>query len=194
MYGVIQSPINTLEHLDVEFSWSKVSPSENAEILEANRAKQEVTTILTRMIGAEIGYRRKGYAVRPPKLGLRHIKKVTPDGIRTILDADPESFRWIVRMFELRADGVKSDEEIVNEVNAMGFVSKDRTRWDKTKPTPVPIGVIKGKPLDVKQLQKMIQYPEYAGVICDKWTKNMPQRTAYFDGLVSKDIYIYIYI
>ncbi len=190
VYGVIQSPINTLEHLDVEFSWSKVSPSENAEILEANRAKQEVTTILTRMIGAEIGYRRKGYAVRPPKLGLQHVKKVTAsDGIRTILEPEPTSSRWIVRMFELRAEGVKSDEDIVNEINAMGFVSKDRTRWDKTKPTPVPIGVIKGKPLDVKQLQKMIQYPEYAGVICDKWTKNIPQRTAHFDGLVSIDIY-----
>ncbi len=190
IYGIIQPPINTLAHLSIEFPWSKVSPSENAEILEANRAKQEVTTILTRMIGAEIGYRRKGYAIRPPKIGLHHKKITTSDGIRTVLEAHPEKSRWIVKMFEARAEGIMSDEEIVDMVNALGYVSEDRVRWDKTKPTPVPKGVIKGKRLTVKQLQKMIQYTEYTGVICDKWTNDyQPIRTAYFDGLVTIDTF-----
>lgn len=189
IYGIIQPPINTLAHLGMEFPWSMVSPSENAEILEANRAKQEVTTILTRMIGAEIGYRRKGYAIRPPKIGLIHKKITTHDGIRTVLDADPEKSRWVIKLLELRAEGVMSDEEIVDVVNAMGYTSGDRNRWDRTLPTPVPVGVIKGKPLTAKQLQKMVQYPEYAGVICDGWTNYQPIRTAYFDGLVSIDTF-----
>jgi site-specific DNA recombinase len=186
VYGVIQQPINTLAHLGVEFKWSMVSPTENAELLEANRAKQEVSTILTRMIGAEIGYRRQGYAVRSPKLGLKHKKITTPEGIRVVYEAHPEESKWIVKMFELRAEGILPDEEIVKQVNELGFVSKDRVRWDKTKPKPVPLGMIKGKELDVKQMQKMLQYTEYAGILCDKWTYGYKAiRSAYFKGIVS---------
>ena len=190
IYGIIQPPINTLAHLGMQFPWSMVSPSENAEILEANRAKQEVSTILTRMIGAEIGYRRKGYAIRPPKIGLQHKKITTPDGIRTVLEAQPEKSKWIIKMLELRAESVKPDEEIVDIINAMGYTSGDRIRWDRTKPTPVPMGMIKGKPLTVKQMQKMVQYTEYVGVICDRWTNDyQPIKTAYFAGLVSFDTF-----
>jgi len=187
VYGVIQPAINTLAHLGVEFKWSLVSPTENAELLEANRAKQEVTTMLTRMIGAEIGYRREGYAVRPPKIGLMHRKVTTPEGIRVIYEAHPEESKWIIKMLNLRAEGVLTDEEIVRVVNAMGFKSRDRIRWDKSKPKPVPLGLIKGKRLTVKQMQKMVQYTEYAGVIYDRWTT--PIRCANFKGLVSIDTF-----
>ena len=118
VYGIIQQPINTLAHLGMEFKWSMVSPTENSELLEANRAKQEVSTILTRMIGAEIGYRLKGYAVRPPKLGLMHKKATTPEGIRVVYEAHPEESKWIIKMLSLRAEGVLTDEEIVQVVNA----------------------------------------------------------------------------
>jgi len=36
---------------------------------------------------------------------------------RTILEPHPVESRWFIQMFELRAEGILSDEEIVEEVN-----------------------------------------------------------------------------
>ena len=55
IYGVIgQHQVNTLEHLGFSYSWSSFNPSLKAEILEAERAKDEMRDIMSRMIGAEI--------------------------------------------------------------------------------------------------------------------------------------------
>src|SRR6202044_1650721 len=53
-YGIIQPSINTLSDLDFEYAWSRFSPSEVTEGVFATTANQEVTTILTRMIGQSI--------------------------------------------------------------------------------------------------------------------------------------------
>ena len=52
--GVIQPSINTLENLGLEYFGSKYHPSEITENVLANSYNQEVTGILTRMIGQEI--------------------------------------------------------------------------------------------------------------------------------------------
>jgi DNA invertase Pin-like site-specific DNA recombinase len=188
-YGVIQQPINTLAHLDVEFPWSKSSPFQNAEIFEAARSEQEVSIILTRMFGAAIQYRRKGYASRLPKIGLQNIQKITSEGKRVVLTNHPTEDKWIIKIFNLRAEGILSDEKIVEEVNDMGYVSRPHYKWDRTGTKPVSMGRIEGKPLDVKQLQKLVLYTDYAGIICDKWTFNKPVKAAYFNGLVSIDTF-----
>jgi hypothetical protein len=189
-YGIIQQPINTLEHLDVQFPWSLTNPNETSEMLEAKRGKDEKTIILTRLIGAEIKYRRKGYAVGPTVLGLVNNTIVTPtDGIRKIRAPHSAESLWIIEMFKLRAEGMLDDKQIVKQVNAMGFLTRERTRWDKTGNKPKPAGKIPGKPLTVKQLQRYIQKTEYAGVICDKRTKNQPVKCVGFDGLVNFDVF-----
>src|SRR3990167_1518747 len=59
VYGVISTQsINTLEHHNIEYEWSKYSPTFVNELLEAERAHSEVRDILTRLIGAEINYTR----------------------------------------------------------------------------------------------------------------------------------------
>ena len=56
-YGVIsQEQVNTLEHLGHSYKWSTYSPSRKSEMLEAERSKDEVRDILSRVIGAEIRY------------------------------------------------------------------------------------------------------------------------------------------
>ena len=70
VYGVISSEkVNTLDHLGFAYKWSEYSPSKKTKILEAERAKDELRDIMSRMIGAEIRYTQVGYWMRRPPLG-----------------------------------------------------------------------------------------------------------------------------
>ena len=189
-YQVIGEEINTLDHLGLKYSWSVINPSEQAELMEANRAEREVADILTRMIGAEISYRQKGYAVRNAPFGFVNEKIATKvDGIRVVRTPHPEEVKWIKKMFNLRVNTTLNDKQIVKRINRLGFKNRDRVRWGESSTgKKTPIGKIIGKPLGVKQLQRFIQQTEYAGVIHETWTKPKPVRTQY-KGLVSIDTF-----
>jgi len=186
-YGVIQPKLNTLEHLGVQYQWSEYSPSESAQLLEANRTHQEVRDILTRMIGAEIRLVRAGYIVRNIADGYITKRMVDEEGRKKIVgEADLERAKFYIEMFELRATGILTDDEIVDRLNAMGFRSKTFAHWNNDK-TRI-IGKRGGKKLTVKQLQRIIERPIYAGFICEKWTNYKPVN-AKFDGLVSVELF-----
>ncbi|QQG47958.1 MAG: recombinase family protein [Candidatus Woesebacteria bacterium] len=174
---------NTLEDLGMEYSWSVYSPSEAEELRKAESSKEEVRTILTRMISKEISYTRRGYWNRSAPYGFQNIKIETEtDGKRNVLEEHNKEGFFIIKMFELREKGVFDDKQIVKRINQLGFISRMRIRRDpKTKK---PIGKIGGVPLTVKQFQSYISRPIYAGVICEKWTKHIPV-LAKFKGLVS---------
>jgi len=74
VYGCIQPNVNTLEHLGISFEWSKRSPTAAIQLMEAQRAKEEVTDILTRTIGSEIALSREGYKVREANDGFLNKK------------------------------------------------------------------------------------------------------------------------
>ena len=188
IYGIIGSKsVNTLEHLNIKFNWSVYNPTKKAEILEAERAKDEMRDIMTRMIGAEIRYVRMGYRVRRPPYGYVNKKIETAHGKRVILKSNPKEARFIRKMFEMRSKGIYSDREIVDEVNKLGF--KTRTKYkrdpnDKTK----TIGTIGGNPLRLKQFWRYIRNPIFAGISFEKWTKDKPVK-GQFRGLVSIDLF-----
>lgn len=185
-YGIIQPKQNTLEHLGHSYDWSVYSPSEAAEMLEAHRAKQEVRDILTRMIGAEIRLVQEGYHVGPPLDGFVN-KRIYVDGKKKVIEIpDPDRAPFFTKAFNLRAQSTLTDKEIVEQINAMGYRSKKRKRWDKKKKKV--IGYRQGVPLSVKQLQKLIQHPRYCGVSYGKWTHYQPIRAQY-PGLVSIDTF-----
>ncbi len=184
IYGVIgKQQVNTLEHLGVSFKWSVYSPTKKSEILEAERAKDEMRDIMSRMIGAEIRYSRMGYWVRKPPIGYMNVKIETPNGKRTILKPDPVESLWIIKMFELRCRGTHSDHQIVEEINNLGFRTRMayvRDRHDRTK-------ILKergGNKLNIKGFWSYIKNPLYAGINLVKWTQDNPQKGK-FDGLVS---------
>lgn len=184
IYGIIgQQQVNTLEHLGVSFNWSVYSPTKKSEILEAERAKDEMRDIMSRMIGAEIRYSRMGYWVRQAPMGFMNEKIETPNGKRVILKPHPVESNWIIKMFELRCRGNLSDYQIVDEINNLGFKSRIlyfRDRHDKTK-------IIKekgGNKLDIKALWRYVKNPLYAGINLVNWTKDNPQKGK-FKGLVS---------
>ena len=188
IYGIIGSQdVNTLEHLGLSYNWSVYSPTKKSEILEAERAKDEMRDIMTRMIGAEIRYVRMGYRVRQAPFGYINEKIETPHGKRVILKPHPEESQWIIKMFELRCLGTLSDQEIVDEINKMGY--KTRKRYIRNPEDRIKIiGENGSKPLNLKHFWRFIQNPIFAGVNCEKWTNGQLIKSK-FNGLISIDMF-----
>jgi site-specific DNA recombinase len=183
--GVIQPSLNTLEDLGFEYDWSRFSPSEIIENVMATTSKQEVTTILGRMIGQEIRLAQQGYRTRCPSDGYKNAKVFVEGKKKTIQVPDPDRAKYYRAMFELRSRGL-SDDECVKQINAMGFKSPVRNRWNKDR-TKI-IATRGGNQLTVKQFQRYIENTIYAGVMCEKWTHYKPIKAQY-DGLVSVDLF-----
>ena len=188
IYGIIGAKdVNTLEHLGVEYNWSVYSPTKKSEILEAERAKDEMRDIMSRMIGAEIRYVRLGYRVRQAPYGYMNEKVETPHGRRVILAPHPEEAQWIKKMFDMRVQGNLSDNEIIEEINGMGFTTRSKNRRNVEDKKQI-IGKVGGNPLNVKQFWRFIQSPIYAGVNVESWTQGQAIK-GQFKGLVSMDTY-----
>ena len=92
----------------------------------------------------------------------------------------------MVKMFELRALRLYTDIEVVKMVNALGYKTRERNRWSRDKERI--IGKSGGRPLTVKQLQRIIQNPIYCGVKVHKYTGYKPVKQKY-PGLVSIDLF-----
>jgi site-specific DNA recombinase len=187
-YGIIsQQRVNTLEHLGVEYTWSEYSPSQKTEYLEAERAKDELRDILTRMVGAEVRYTRLGYWMRQAPYGFVGEKIETRNGKRVILKEHPTEGPLLRRMFELKAAGILHDQDIIRDLNKRGF--KTRTHYIRSKQDRTKIVDSRGgNPLDKDAMDLLLRNPIYAGINNEKWTDGKPVRTV-FDGLVSTDIF-----
>ncbi len=187
IYGIIGSEkVNTLEHLGVEYKWSVYSPSKKSEILEAERSKDELRDIMTRMIGAQVRYARLGYWVRMAPYGYANQRVDTPHGKRTVLVPHPTESKQIIELFKLRASGQYTDEEIVDKINQMGYSGR---RSPKTATRLCQDSVVERRiPLNAANLWRIIRHPVYAGVNNEKWTNSQPVKFA-FDGLVSIELF-----
>lgn len=188
---VIQEKKNLpeLENLGFEYEWGKGSSGEITEAVLAMQAEEERKKILQRTIPKQILYTQSGYKVRSSIDGYNNEKVLDRTQMRTISVPDPKRSFLFIKMFELRAEGKLTDEEIVDEMNnKYGYTSKNFKRWSKIHGERNVVGVGGGKLLTVKQLQRIIQRVGYAGFISEKWTKNKPVK-AQWDGLVSVDIF-----
>jgi site-specific DNA recombinase len=187
-YGVIsQEQVNTLAHLGHEYKWSTYSPSRKSEMLEAERSKDEVRDILSRVIGAEIRYTQLGYWMRRAPYGFVSEKLETQHGKRMILKPHPEEADYIIKLFEMRASGQFSDKEIARKLNDMGYRGRPQLRRAKDYKTRV-VGRTEPALLDEKKLWKMVRNPIYAGINVEKWTQNKSIKCM-FEGLVSVDLF-----
>lgn len=188
IYGIIGGQkVNTLEHLGISYKWSVYSPTKKSELLEAERAKDEVRDIQTRMIGAQIRYARMGYWVRRPLYGFKNVHIETREGKRCILEPEDDEATYVIKMFELRARGTLDDQQIVDRLNTLGFRTRERYVRDKNDRTKI-IKTIGGDQLTLKTMWGMIENPVYAGINPEKWTQGQPVRCQ-FDGLVSTDVW-----
>lgn len=188
VYGIINNQsINTLEHLGVKYPWSVYYPSTKSELLEAERGKDEKRDIMSRMIGAEIRYTRLGYRVRIAPFGYQNQKIETEHGKRIILIPHPTESVFIKRMYELKVQGIYSDQEIVDQINLMGF--KTRRFYIRNPNNKAQITGIRGESkLDLKRFDRLIRNPIYASVTIEKWTQYKPLKCQ-FEGLVNIDVF-----
>ncbi|MFA6518911.1 MAG: recombinase family protein [Candidatus Shapirobacteria bacterium] len=188
IYGIIGSQkVNTLEHLGFEYNWSVYSPTNKAEILEAERAKDEMRDIMSRMIGAEIRYVKLGFRVRRPPFGYINEKVETSHGKRVVLKPHPEESQWILKMYDLRLRGTMTDAQIIDELNKLGYQSRKqyiRNPKDRTK----IIGERGGGQLNLKQFLRYMENPIYAGINIEKWTNGLPVK-AKFNGIVTVKLF-----
>lgn len=169
----------------MKYKWSVYSPSKKAEILEAERASDEIRDIMSRMIGAEIRYVRMGYWVRRAPYGYATEKIETKNGKRTILKPSETEGEYAQKMFELRARGTMSDQEIVDKINQLGYVSRVNVARDKNDRTKI-LKTRGGQKLSLKTFWRIIENPVYAGVNSEAWMQGKPMKCQ-FDGLVSID-------
>lgn len=188
--GIIQEARNMPE-LDAlgfdEYDWGKESPSDMTEMMLATTAKQERDKILQRTIPKQIEYTQKGFHVGRPDDGYINKQIQAGSQLRFIQAPDPERAPFIVKIFELRAEGKHTDREILRIVNEeMAFRTKKYRQWNRKK-TAI-IGERGGKKLSIKQLQRIYQRLSYAGIVCEKWTHNKPIK-AQWKGLVSVEQY-----
>lgn len=186
MYGVIgKQQVNTLEHTGFKYYWSEFNPTQKSEYLEAERAKDEMRDIMSRMIGAEIRYTQLGYWMRQPQYGFRSVKIDTKNGKRVILKPEKKEARYIIRLFEMRAMHVYTNQQIADELNSMGFKTKVtvvRDRYDRTKVKRT----LGGKQMTAKMVDRYASNLIYCGIIREKWTYDKPVK-AQFGGLVTID-------
>lgn len=188
VYGVISGEkVNTLDHLGFTYKWSEYSPSKKTEILEAERAKDELRDIMSRMIGAEIRYTQVGYWMRRPPFGFTSEKVETRHGKRTILKPHPEEAPLIRKMYELKALGTMSDRQIVDKMNELGFRTRKTYVRDSNDRSKI-IGTRGGNPLEMTKINRYLENPIYAGVVKEKWTNDKPVKAS-FKGLVSFELY-----
>ena len=188
IYGIISSEkVNTLDHLGFEYKWSVYSPSKKSEILEAERSKDELRDIMSRMIGAEIRYTQMGYWMRQSPYGFTSEKIDTQNGKRTILKPHKVESKFMIQMFELRATGKYSDQEIADQLNARGYKARIKYIRSRTDPSKVVKQTGGGK-LSAKHLWRLVRNPIYAGVNMEKWTNGEPVKCV-FKGLVSIELF-----
>lgn len=153
---------NTLEHLSVSYPWSMVRPARRRAIDRAEEARENRERILKLLIGAEVSYVRKGYKAGAAQYGYKNEKVETAEhGVRVIMIPLEEEAFFIRRMFDLVIEG-KSDQEVCDTVNALGFKTHAFKKRDKQ--TKKVIGIGGGKPLHPKQLRRYISNPIYCGI------------------------------
>lgn len=160
------------ENFDMsKYKWAKENPTEMSEMVYSAQAEIEGKKILQRTISQSIRLVQQWFWVRSAVIWFQN-KKVKVDGKkRTILEPHPIESRWFKHMFELRAEGILSDEDIVKEVNRLWYRS-----WKR------------GIQLTVKQMQAYTKKPIYAGVLVEEWTNFKPIH-AQFPWLVSLDVW-----
>ena len=187
-FGIIDSRrVNTLEHTGFKYYWSDYSPSFKSEILEAEHSKDELRDIMTRMIGAQIRYTQLGFWMRRPPYGFISEMVDTNHGKRMILKPHPEESKFVIRIYELRAQGIYSSREIADQLNQLGFKTRTnyvRDKYDRSKIKRI----VGGRPMDEKLVDRIVHNVIYAGIIKEKWTNDKPVK-AQFEGLVSPELF-----
>jgi site-specific DNA recombinase len=128
--GVIQSARNAFEEFgfDFEYSWAIARPSEDTERQKVEEAKRERMKILQRLIKPGIQRTQEGYQIGVSDYGFENKKVLVQNKKKCIqVRYEPEA-KFVERIYKLRAEGILSDQEICDDVNALGYKSRIKNK------------------------------------------------------------------
>ncbi len=185
---VIKEETDLLEEFgfDFSYSWAKRRSSEDEERNKAEDARKQKLKILQTLIIPEIRLTLDGYHIGRPDYGFKN-KEIRVNGKKKFIQERlPEEAVFMERIYKLRAENILTDQEICDDLNAIGYKTRVMIKWNKDKTEQV--GTIGGNRLEVKHLQSVIHITSHCGVICEKWTRHQPIKAKY-DGLVSVDVW-----
>ena len=149
-------------------------------------SENERNTILQRLLWQAIKNNKRGYKVRNSEYGFRNTKVITEFWKKTIQVDNPEESIFIKKMFELKARWDLKYQQIVDEINLMGYKWRTKVKWNREKTQA--IWTYWWAKLDIRQLQRYLSHPVYAWVICEEWTWHKAVKTPY-NWLVSIDLW-----
>ncbi len=86
-------------------------------------------------------------------------------------------------MYELRCQSKLDDNQIVDEINKLGYKSRTNLVRDKNDRTRV-VDKRGGQELSLKTFWRTLQHPIYAGINAEKWNQGIAVK-CHFKGLVS---------
>lgn len=188
-HGVIWEDRNVVEIEWVntdKYNWAKTNMNQIAENVTVMMSENERNTILQRLIWQAIKNNKRWYKVRNSEFWFKNTKIMTEFWKKTIQVENPEESVYIKKMFELKARWDLSESKIVQEINLMGFKSRQKIKWNKEKTRA--IWATWWAPLTIRQLERYLSHTVYAGVICEEWTWNKPVKTPY-SWFISVDLW-----
>ena len=184
--GIIQPQTNVFSGFDYDYDWLHEAPSELPEMFSATYASTERKTILRRLILPEIMLTQEGYWCRVAPYGYQNRRITDSNGKKKpFLEYHPTESNFIRQMFEMKASGEYTDEEIVRNINNSGYATRNYTYKFSNDGYEQLRGNNK---LTVKSLRSYLRKPIYAGFIHSKWT-DFKLVKAQFNGIVSIDDY-----
>lgn len=187
--GIIQPSVNLLEHRGISFEWSDYSPSRVPEIIEAESSRADRIGILSRTVDTSIFRIESGYKLREAQFGYKTKSIFDSFGKQVVIQIrhDTEG-KYIEAIFEKTIEGVMTEQEIVDYVNSLGYLSRERVSWVGKYASRRMVGIKKGKQLEIKQMQKYRKNPIYCGVNIENWGKIKKRRIVTktkYAGLIS---------
>lgn len=164
-------------------------PSENNQWDKAQRARQYIIESIGVATRAGMDYLYAGYWFTGRPTGYKVVRVETEEhGQRIILVNDEsDQAKWRVKIYELRAQGNIPDDDIVKELNGLGYKTKLQNK--RNKATFKIIGTTGGNPLNKKSMLEIIKNPINARIICNARTNMKAIKGKEFAPLVSIDLW-----
>lgn len=156
-----------------QYKWNTENPTEMSEMVHSAQAKIEWKKILQRTIGKEILIEQKGFHPRNSNYWYT-LKKVDAGVLwkAKIQVEDPVEGKWVIEIFNEKAKGILSDDEIVKNVNLKGCLKRKNAKYPNDRP------------MDIDYMKDLIKNPIYAWIKAPKWNNYIPFKQQYA-GLVS---------
>ena len=120
------------------------------------------------MVGTAIHYTQLGCWLYRTHYGFRSVKVDTKNGRRTILKPDENEAKFIIKLFEMHAAHIYTNQQIADWSNSMSFrshVTTVRDKYDRTK-IKRQIG---NKQMTAKMIDQYASKLVYCGIIKEKW-------------------------